>query len=145
MHTPTLAFDPGGTTGFAVLDENARLRFTYPIVIDALDDFLECLDILGAAWVGIVDIVIEIGPQYEHHSPVTRRVEARLREKFPTAFLVQPSEWKSHPATRQIKLRSSITMHEKDAARLGYWFQVRRESEEDPSRTNPNSTRRKRN
>lgn len=145
MQTPVLAFDPGGTTGFAVVGEDSRVLFTYAIVIDALEDFLECLEVLGAAWVGVVDVVIEIGPQFEHHSPVTRRIEARLREKFPNAYLVQPSEWKSHPAARKLKLRSIMTAHEKDAARLAYWFQRRGNDQEDAATTDAVSTRRQRN
>lgn len=142
---PIIAFDPGATTGFATLSEDGRVLFTRAIVIDELEGFLEFLNVTGAAWVGLIDIVIEIGPQFEHHSPVTRRVEAKLRSMFPEAYLIQPSQWKSHPASRGLVLRHTLTAHEKDAARLARWFQVRREDEgENTTRTNAGSSRRKR-
>lgn len=140
---PIIAFDPGATTGFAILSEDGRVLFTQAIVIDGLEGFLDFLNVMGVTVDRSIDVVIEIGPQFEHHSPVTRRVEAKLRAMFPEAYLIQPSQWKSHPASRNVDLRHTLTTHEKDAARLGRWFQVRREDAgDDTARAHTSRTRR---
>lgn len=120
---PLLVFDPGATTGFAALSGDGRVLFTVALILDEIEPFIELLDCILRPG---LDVVIEKGPT-RSNSPVTRRVEGKLLEAFPNAHLVQPSQWKGHPASRLSHIRFS-TRHEQDAAGLGRWFyETRRE------------------
>lgn len=113
-----LVFDPGGTTGFAALDERGEALYTTALLFDQLEGFLELLATSD------VECVIEQGPQWGHHSPVTKRAEAVCRDAFPDATFIPPNRWKSHPASRKNgDRRRYATQHERDAVMLGRWFQ----------------------
>lgn len=134
---PVLAFDPGATTGFAALSGNGVVLTTQALLgVDQLEHWLEFLAFARNTIEDVVDVAIEVGPQTHHHSPVTRRVEQMLREEFPHAHLVQPGQWKGHPAVRRTHCSRARTLHERDAVGLALWLQAtRREHEEQPART----------
>lgn len=127
MFTPVIAFDPGYSTGYAALNSSGAVVHTEVIPYDNLVSFVWRIRAEATGHL----VVIEIGPTTQHHSPITRRAEATLRESFPNAALVLPSQYKRHPAAR-IKVLAK-TQHERDAARLGHWFQVKRSSNEENS------------
>lgn len=120
-----LAFDPGASVGFAALSSDGRLTVTRTIWANDLDAFLQHLRV--KLFPAEYDVVVEKSPEFQHHSPVTKRVEAILVEEYPEAHLVQPSQWKNHPVSRR-KLQGQLTQHERDAAHLALWFQSRRDS-----------------
>jgi hypothetical protein len=66
------------------------------------------------------EVVIEKGPEWQQHSPITRSVETNLLDIFPKAHLVTPNRWKGHPAAKCSEKLG--TKHEKDAVRLARWF-----------------------
>jgi hypothetical protein len=146
MSRPTIAFDPGATTGFAALDATGQVLMTRALTFSELEPFLQfCtwMDI-GAGESGtLIDVVVEEGPKAQHYSPITKKAEAKILAVFPFANLVPPSRWKNHPASRSCKgVYRYATLHEKDAARLAHWFQVTGESNaedqraDDSARTN---------
>lgn len=129
----TLVFDPGYSTGVALLS-NADVVFTCTLDVDTLNKFLDVvLFIHGPDNDFIDDVVIETGPQYHHSNPLTRRVQAFLEQEFPEAHLIQPSQWKKHPASRNVPGK---TQHEKDAAGLGRWFYTTRRQDVKEPREN---------
>lgn len=114
-----LAFDPGASTGYAALDERGLVVNSATFDIKELEKFLE--EIRSVSW----NIVVEVGPSYQHHSPVTRSAERLILDTFPNALRISPSRWKSHPAPRRnMNINRLKTQHERDAARLGRWYQV---------------------
>ena len=122
-HIPVIIFDPGGSTGFAALDECGEVLFTVTLSIQELNGFLEFIQLLTDEI--FIDVVVEQGPEFSHHSPVTRRAERMILEIFPNAHRVPPTKWKSHPiSARHVNIpKRLVTKHEQDAVRLGRWFQ----------------------
>lgn len=110
-----MAFDPGGTTGFAMLNRKSDVVYTAALTLDALRGFVYILR-------KDTDVVIEDGPSWGHHSPVTKRAEEVCKEAFPNAHLVPPSRWKSPPAKKRDY--RYVTRHEQDAVGLARWFQA---------------------
>ncbi len=121
-NTPVIAFDPGGETGFAALDKYGNVLVTMTLSIQELEGLLTFLDEIWSP--GRLDVIVEQGPETGHHSPVTRRAERMILDIFPSAYHVQPTRWKSHPAYRKrVHIpRRLVTAHEHDAVRLGQWF-----------------------
>ena len=122
-----ISFDPGVTTGIAVIaSEDAAVLYTAaiggdPMLVDGEIAYLkkEFPD---------SDVVVEKAPahagNYRQH---TQQIEERIRNAFPNAEWVPPGQWKGHPASRVSDLRGK-TQHEKDAAGLGRWFRKTRRS-----------------
>ena len=123
---PVIVFDCGASTGIAVLDEDSNVLFTTTLLLQELEGFLEFLRIKIGNFDSDIDVVVEVGPEFGHHSPVTKRIELLILDTFPNAHRIKPSQWKSHPQSRKrIDLpRRMATIHEKDAAHLGTWFQL---------------------
>jgi hypothetical protein len=118
-HNLVLAFDPGVTTGFAIVSPKKIVRS------EAIDAGL----VLRFARrmkrkYKFATVVIEVGPLWRNDSPLTRNVEMGLKELFPTAALVPPNRWKSHPAATCPE--TVKTQHERDAVRLARWFMAKR-------------------
>lgn len=124
--SPVMAFDPGGTTGFAALASSGTVLFAAALTLDALEKFLVFLAHCDPEF----EVVIEKGPEIRHNSPVTRRAEGMIKDRYPNAVLVEPSQWKGHPAARSVRTRLLRTIHEKDAASLARWFQITRRSKD---------------
>ena len=115
-----MIFDPGATTGFAVLDEHGEPLFTAALNLEELSRFIMFVVTIDAK------VVVEQGPEWGHHSLITRRAERLILDMFPDAHRVLPSQWKSHPVSRKrvTNLRRLATVHERDAVRLGKWFTI---------------------
>lgn len=122
INNSIMAFDPGGTTGFAAIANDGRVLYTTNLLLDQLERFVEFCDMMDQD----AEIVVEGGPEWKHHSPVTRRAEAVILDMFPSAHRVLPNQWKGHPASRKLSeligRTIMMTKHEHDAARLGIWF-----------------------
>jgi predicted RNase H-like nuclease (RuvC/YqgF family) len=115
-----IAFDPGVTTGVAVVDGNGNIRYTA-----ALDERLvksKAKQLRHKHKNALV--IIEVGPIWRNDNPLTRTVESEIFSIFPEAELVTPNLWKRHPAAKCTE--KLTTTHERDAVRLGRWFLARR-------------------
>jgi predicted RNase H-like nuclease (RuvC/YqgF family) len=111
-----LSFDPGGTTGVAVVGEKGNIIRTEALNADQIVGHAERLHRKYESAV----VVIERGPVWRSDSPLTRNVEGKLRQIFPNAALVTPNKWKGHPTARcDEKLP---TRHQRDAVCLARWF-----------------------
>lgn len=144
-YTPVIAFDPGASTGVAVLDEFGQILFTVTLSIQELEGFMDFM-----LWIAEdIEVVVEQSPQYGHHSPITRRAESLILDIFESAHRVLPGHWKSHPhySDRVHLSKRLVTTHEHDAARLARWFQETGASNAESgnsTRQDSSSTRRKR-
>lgn len=116
-----LVFDPGGTTGIALLDTSGAILRTEAYSPSETLAYARRMEVkCRKKSLDSFAVVIEKGPEWQQHSPITRSVEVKLREIFPDAHLVTPNRWKGHPAS---KCRERLgTRHEKDAVKLGRWF-----------------------
>jgi hypothetical protein len=127
IYTPVIVFDPGAYTGFAALASDGEVLITFTFNLQDLEGFLYLVQYI----VDDVEVVVEAGPEYGHHSPITRRAEAKILDVFPEAHRVPPTRWKSHPAYRKrVQMPKRVTVHEHDAIRLGRWYQEIGESNE---------------
>lgn len=144
-YTPVIAFDPGASTGVAVLDEFGEILFTQTFTIQELEGFMDF-----TLWIADdIEVVVEQGPEYGHHSPVTRRAEELILDVFSSAHRVLPGHWKSHPHYRKrVHIpKRLVTAHEHDAVRLAQWFQetgASNASVEDSTRSHNTRARHKR-
>lgn len=144
-YTPVIAFDPGASTGVAVLDEFGNILLTETFTIQELEGFMDF-----TLWIADdIEVVVEQGPEYGHHSPVTRRAEELILDVFSSAHRVLPGHWKSHPHYRKrVHIpKRLVTVHEHDAVRLAQWFQETGASNagvEDSTRQNNPRARHKR-
>jgi predicted RNase H-like nuclease (RuvC/YqgF family) len=111
-----LVFDPGASTGFAAFTTGGKILATATLSLDELSDIVHLYQYMHPA-----EVVIESSPKWSHNSPVTRLAENFLVSAFPSASLIPPSRWKSHPASH-VKLDRNMSIHERDAVRLGRWF-----------------------
>jgi predicted RNase H-like nuclease (RuvC/YqgF family) len=115
-HSVVIAFDPGVTTGIAIV--NARNKVLYTAAIN------ERMVTFAAKRLRRkfkeAPVAIETGPLWRTNSNLTRNIEQELREVFPSATLVRPSQWKRHPAAKCSE--KLVTTHERDAVRLARWF-----------------------
>lgn len=136
IYTPVIVFDPGASTGFAALGEDGSILVTMTLSIQELPGFMDFIAFIGDD----VDVVVEQGPEYGHHSPITRRAEGIILDIFPSANRVPPGHWKTHPHyRRRVHIpRRLVTAHEHDAVRLGQWFQ---ETRRDTNAESGHSTR----
>jgi hypothetical protein len=118
-----LAFDPGVSTGIAILEEDGSVVNTYVRSFDEMsDEFITGLSNIykdAAA-------VAEQGPLTGNYRPLTQTIEERLRKAFPKIEWVTPGQWKGHPAARSAQALPRLTQHERDAVGLGRWFKARR-------------------
>lgn len=117
-----LAFDPGGTTGVALVDGTGAILRTEAFSPSEAITYARRMAVKRRAFnpPGNFLVLIEKGPEWQQHSPITRSVEVKLREIFPDAHLVTPNRWKGHPASKCAE--KVPTRHEKDAVRLARWF-----------------------
>jgi hypothetical protein len=118
-----LAFDPGGTTGVALLDRSTGIILrTEAFTPSEVLEYARRMEVKRRAFTPVDNfiVVIEKGPEWQQHSPITRSVEVKLRSIFPDAHLVTPNRWKGHPAA--VCKERMTTKHEKDAVRLARWF-----------------------
>ena len=113
-----LVFDPGALTGFAALGDDGTIIFTSAFDISTLENFLKIAALIGYE----TEVIIEVGPQWQHNSPVTKIAESQIVEVFPNAHHVPPAHWKSHPASKKFPRPINMTKHEHDAVCLGLWF-----------------------
>jgi predicted RNase H-like nuclease (RuvC/YqgF family) len=111
-----IAFDPGATTGIAVV--NARNQVMYTAAVSERTISLQAKRIRRKY--KDAPVAIETGPLWRSNSNLTRNVEQELRNIFPSAALIRPNQWKSHPAA-ECNERLHTT-HERDAVRLARWF-----------------------
>jgi hypothetical protein len=120
-----LAFDPGVTTGVAVLEEDGSIIKTYAFSDpDKVERFAQRAKVEYPN----SDVVIEAPPQWAgNFRPLIQQVEEKLRSIFPDACWVNPGQWKGHP-TADLSTLSGLgyTQHEKDTVGLGRWFRATR-------------------
>lgn len=120
----TLAFDPGVTTGVAVLAPTGDVLSTY--ALRSREDVKGMAIRLNDRHQGAA-VVIEQGPlQGGNYRPLIQGIEEDLREIFPDAAWVGPGEWKGHPSARPTHVMRGLTQHEKDAVGLGRFHQAKR-------------------
>jgi len=131
-----LSFDPGLTTGFAVLDiEETKSQFTPRLVYSQAilsDDLLDrsfgvsLPTLVGEVELGQLSYISEFVPiaTFSKLSQTLLRVQARILTFFPEVEFVLPGAWKSSPTYLETKLfKRLITVHEKDAARMAlFWY-----------------------
>jgi hypothetical protein len=119
-----LAFDPGATTGVALVDrsDGTIMRTEAYSPSEVLEYARRMVTTQSNRWHSNSSfvVVIEKGPEWQQHSPITRSVETKLRDIFPTAHLVTPNRWKGHPAAKCSERLG--TKHEKDAVKLARWY-----------------------
>jgi hypothetical protein len=118
-----LFFDPGPSTGIAVIDGEEVL---YTAVVRNVSDdaFTEIASDLAQRYVGS-RVGIEAPPQWAgNYRPITQTIEQILKRIFPNAEWINPGQWKGTPASRSV-VPSGLTQHEKDAVRAGRWLQAR--------------------
>lgn len=133
-----ISFDPGATTGVAVVDKNGDIVATFAFSLSELRDFVELLKWLDCF---PIPIAIEVGPQFQHHSPITMQAEAAILNVFPDAVTISPGQWKGHPAADWHQLSKLRSKHERDAVGLARWFQNKERHDGDTTTENPKSTR----
>lgn len=115
-----ISFDPGVTTGIAVIADDGDVLHTEAVHGDA-DHVDSRIRDLSDAFPNS-HAVAEKGPPLEgNYRQHTQQIEERIRNAFPDVEWILPAQWKGHPASRVSDLRS-CTQHEKDAAGLGRWF-----------------------
>ena len=112
-----LAFDPGDTVGYAIVEEDGYIRAKGGFPIGAAAQWTSHIRGLGP----IDEIVIESPPQnIKNHSVAWHTVEHWIEVTFPTAKVsrVSPGEWKplKHILSREKDKFESD--HEKDAVML---------------------------
>lgn len=119
-----VAFDPGVTTGIAVVDDNGNVVVTYAmreangVEIIARE--------LHSAYPD-ADVVAEQPPQYAgHYRAHTQGIEKVLTSIFPDLDWATPSQWKGTPASRPPSPLRNLTQHEKDAVGLARWLRSQR-------------------
>jgi hypothetical protein len=115
-----LAFDPGHTTGIAVLtDEHASVVRTWAL---GIEDAKVRIRTLAHDHPDAV-VVAEAPPEWGgNNRGGTQQVEEAIRTAFPDTVWVNPGQWKGTPASR-IEIPEWVrTVHEKDAVKLGRWF-----------------------
>lgn len=111
-----LCFDPGTTTGIAILDgKDWKMGMTVPE--ESVDEVLfRCLVMLAEPHV----VVVETLPTYMAHEP-SHHVHSLVKQWFETAGYivdeVNPGQWKG----MSDRLKISGT-HQVDAATMGLWY-----------------------
>lgn len=128
--TPTpdiLAFDPGVTVGVCVLDTTGSVLLSVSLAWDHFD--LDYGRRLRETHSSVSDVVVEEGPSWtQNHRIEVQSVEHVLRQVFPDAHWVRPSEWKGTPQASNADIPlGSITQHERDAVKMATWFRAIRE------------------
>lgn len=118
-----LAFDPGVSTGIAILQDDGSIVNTYVRSFDEMSE--EFIDGLARMYPK-ARTVAEQGPVTGNYRPLTQTIEERLRRAFPSIEWVLPGQWKGHPAAKPSQALPRMTQHEKDAVGLGRWFKVRK-------------------
>lgn len=107
-----LSIDPGLTTGVAVLNRNGEVILANELSGDPH------LIVATLAQIPHEDEVIEEGPP-NRNNPFLDDLDGRLREEFPEAVWMRPTEWKSTPRRFSSVPRSVKSVHVKDAIRMG--------------------------
>lgn len=115
-----LAFDPGVTTGVAVVD-NGEIIYTAALgTVDGMVTRNLAKRFPGA------EVVAEAPPLMGgNYRPHTQSVEEAIKKQFPDAYWVNPGQWKGTPPSRT-PVPKSLTQHEKDAVHLAFWFKANR-------------------
>ena len=117
-----ISFDPGVTTGIAVIGAGRDVLYTCAVrTIEEVDEQIAFLQKVYSE----SRQVAELPPTSGHYRQHTQQVEERIRSAFPDVEWVPPGSWKRHPASDFSDLRGK-TQHEKDAAGLGRWFRKTR-------------------
>lgn len=128
------AFDPGVSTGAAVIDDSGA------IVETSVGRTLEDAHLIAVRFKQDYPenyVVIEEPPlRGGNYRPHTQQVEEDLRKIFPDATWISPGQWKGTPASRG-SLPKYLTQHEKDAVGLARWFKKTRR--QDDARSTPSS------
>lgn len=117
-----LSFDPGPSTGVAVIDSDTGALVETHVFTDP--DQLRMWILKDSPWVDKNDVVAERGPDFGgHHRKETQEAEEVIKNCFPHATWVSPGQWKGHPVTRNAaKDLKGKTQHEKDALGLARWY-----------------------
>lgn len=105
-----LAIDPGMTTGVAVLNSQGEVILATELYGDT------DLVVRTLASVQSDDQVIEQGPPNRNNAYLDD-LDGRLRQQYPDATWMRPSDWKSTPRAESPVADSSI--HVRDAVRMG--------------------------
>lgn len=113
-----LSIDPGVATGVAVLTESGEIIFAYEVSGDARTQ------VRILAEVATDEVVIEEAPQ-QQFSPFLNDLHSALREAFPEATWLRPSDWK--PTPRGQARVDTKSAHVKDAVRMGREYLYRKE------------------
>lgn len=125
-----LSLDLGVTTGWAVFESD----IWYPSIHGtcSVEDFASQMDEIELIWGRAEKIVLEkpiivrgnLGNILEGLLWIAHQV---LRE-HENVVEVQPSEWKPHPIASS-PVKKGITVHERDAIRIGRWYLATRVEE----------------
>lgn len=118
-----IAFDPGITTGVAVISDDGSIVETY--AIQDVDRVNEKIDLLADSFPDAESVAEEPPRHGGNYRPHTQEIEAGIKRRFPDTYWVIPGQWKGHPKARTSDL-SHCTQHEKDAAGIGRWYRAMR-------------------
>lgn len=120
---PTLALDPGITTGYAYFEDD-ELKLSGNLLAEDLDDsiLLELAEIEGLEVV-IEDVPIPTRSQLNFE---LQKIIGWLQQRFPNAVSVKPSWWKTNLYIRHRSLPASLgphpTQHQLDAFYIGIFY-----------------------
>jgi predicted RNase H-like nuclease (RuvC/YqgF family) len=119
--TSVISFDPGVSTGVAVIDLlDGSLLYSSVVQGDPErieEEITHLKDEFPHAQV-VAEKPPVLAGNYRQH---IQQIEERIRASFENVEWVRPSQWKGHPASRVADLTGK-TQHEKDAVALARWF-----------------------
>lgn len=120
-----LSFDPGVTTGVALLMDDGSVRYTTTISsVEELEAYCWAVKNDSQLKEDIVCVAEEGPKQSGNYRPYIQDIETVIKKHFPDVNWVPPGQWKGHPAASAPVVNA--TQHEKDAVGLGRWYRKTR-------------------
>lgn len=123
-----LSFDPGVTTGVALLKDDGTILDTTTVQsVEEMESYCYAVKNDRKATDPLEDIVCvaEQGPQQSgNYRPHIQEIEEVIKKYFYDVHWVPPGQWKGHPVATSSDVKK--TQHEKDAVGLARWYRKTR-------------------